>query len=87
MSAVDMHEPYTHLTGLTLVDLEDLLEDIRVYMQLEKEVSVVWWWWCGGGCGVVVVVVVVVVWLWWWLFLKFSECIDCRLSFYVCMYC
>lgn len=33
-----MHEPYTHLTGLTLVDLEDLLEDIRIYMQLEKEV-------------------------------------------------
>lgn len=38
VTAVDMHEPYTHLMGLTLVDLEDLLEDIRVYMQLEKEV-------------------------------------------------
>ncbi|XP_042211961.1 cactin-like isoform X3 [Homarus americanus] len=37
VSAVDMHEPYTHLTGLTLMDLEDLLEDIKVYMQLEKE--------------------------------------------------
>ncbi|XP_071549801.1 splicing factor Cactin isoform X2 [Panulirus ornatus] len=37
VTAVDMHEPYTHLMGLTLVDLEDLLEDIRVYMQLEKE--------------------------------------------------
>ncbi|XP_076057120.1 cactin, spliceosome C complex subunit [Oratosquilla oratoria] len=37
VSAVDMHEPYTHLTGLTLRDLEDLLEDIKVYMQLEKE--------------------------------------------------
>ncbi|XP_047475617.1 cactin-like [Penaeus chinensis] len=37
VTAVDMHEPYTHLTGLTLVDLEDLLEDIRIYMQLEKE--------------------------------------------------
>lgn len=37
VTAVDMHEPYTHLTGLTLVDLEDLLEDIKIYMQLEKE--------------------------------------------------
>ena len=38
VTAVDMHEPYTHLTGLTLHDLEDLLEDIKVYQQLEKEV-------------------------------------------------
>ncbi|KAB7505309.1 Cactin [Armadillidium nasatum] len=36
VTAVDMHEPYTHLTGLTLQDLEDLLEDIKVYQQLEK---------------------------------------------------
>lgn len=52
-----MHEPYTHLTGLTLVDLEDLLEDIRVYMQLEKEVGGGGRWWvvivvgCGGDGG------------------------------------
>ena len=39
VTAVDMHEPYTHLTGLTLGDLEDLLEDIKVYQQLEKVVS------------------------------------------------
>lgn len=39
VTAVDMHEPYTHLTGLTLRDLEDLLEDIKVYMKLEAEVN------------------------------------------------
>ncbi|CAL4060870.1 unnamed protein product, partial [Meganyctiphanes norvegica] len=39
VTAVDMHEPYTHLTGLTLGDLEDLLEDIKVYMKLEAEVN------------------------------------------------
>ncbi|KAK3888716.1 hypothetical protein Pcinc_007249 [Petrolisthes cinctipes] len=44
VSAVDVHEPYMHLTGLTLVDLEDLLEDIRVYMQLEKEDINQWYW-------------------------------------------
>merc|ERR1719187_1101453 len=37
VSAVDMHEPYTHLTGLTQEDLEDLMEDIKVYMKLETE--------------------------------------------------
>ncbi|CAL4128912.1 unnamed protein product, partial [Meganyctiphanes norvegica] len=42
VTAVDMHEPYTHLTGLTLGDLEDLLEDIKVYMKLEAEVNTYW---------------------------------------------
>lgn len=28
--AVEMHEPYTFLNGLTVTDMEDLLEDIKV---------------------------------------------------------
>lgn len=28
--AVEMHEPYTFLNGLTVADMEDLLEDIQV---------------------------------------------------------
>lgn len=28
--AVEMHEPYTFLNGLTVSDMEDLLEDIQV---------------------------------------------------------
>jgi hypothetical protein len=31
MDAVEMHEPYTYLNGLTVDDLEDLLVDINVY--------------------------------------------------------
>jgi len=31
MDAVEMHEPYTYLNGLTVDDLEDLLVDIGVY--------------------------------------------------------
>ena len=30
VDAVEMHEPYTYLNGLTTTDLEDLLEDIKV---------------------------------------------------------
>lgn len=29
--AVEMHEPYTFLNGLTVTDMDDLLEDIKVY--------------------------------------------------------
>lgn len=29
--AVEMHEPYTFLNGLTVADMEDLLEDIQVH--------------------------------------------------------
>jgi len=32
----DLHEPYTYLNGLTAKDLENLLEDIQVYEQLEQ---------------------------------------------------
>ncbi|PIO28182.1 hypothetical protein AB205_0058140, partial [Aquarana catesbeiana] len=38
-----MHEPYTFLTGLTVSDLEDLLEDIRIYMELEQGKNVDFW--------------------------------------------
>ncbi|XP_040195610.1 cactin-like [Rana temporaria] len=41
--AVEMHEPYTFLTGLTVSDLEDLLEDIRIYMELEQGKNVDFW--------------------------------------------
>ncbi|KAF2358589.1 Cactin central domain [Trinorchestia longiramus] len=39
-----VHEPYTHLTGLTLNDLEDLMEDIKVYQQLDRESKNQWYW-------------------------------------------
>lgn len=29
--AVEMHEPYTFLNGLTVTDMDDLLEDIKVW--------------------------------------------------------
>ncbi|XP_014666818.1 PREDICTED: cactin-like, partial [Priapulus caudatus] len=41
--AVEMHEPYTYLTGLTINDLEDLLEDIKVYMELDDAANVDYW--------------------------------------------
>lgn len=33
---MQMHEPYKCLIGLSIEDLEDLLEDIRVYMEMDK---------------------------------------------------
>lgn len=33
---MQMHEPYTYLNGLSGQDLDDLLVDIRVYMELDK---------------------------------------------------
>ena len=39
VTAVNMHEPYTHLNGLTLKELEDLVADIKIYQKLEQEVS------------------------------------------------
>lgn len=33
---MQMHEPYTYLNGLSIEDLEDLLEDIRIYMEMDK---------------------------------------------------
>ena len=35
--AVEMHEPSSYLNGLTIRDLEDLLADIKVYTELEKQ--------------------------------------------------
>lgn len=41
--AVEMHEPYTFLNGLTATDMDDLLEDIKVYMELEQGKNVDFW--------------------------------------------
>uniref|UniRef100_A0A8C4R183 Splicing factor Cactin n=1 Tax=Eptatretus burgeri TaxID=7764 RepID=A0A8C4R183_EPTBU len=41
--ALEMHEPYSVLAGLALTDLEDLLEDIQVYIELEQEKNVDFW--------------------------------------------
>lgn len=41
--AVEMHEPYTYLYGLTIQDLEDLLEDIKVYLELEEGKNAHYW--------------------------------------------
>ncbi|XP_040587568.1 cactin-like [Mesocricetus auratus] len=41
--AVEMHEPYSFLNGLTVADMEDLLEDIRVYTELEQGKNTDFW--------------------------------------------
>uniref|UniRef100_A0A1A7Y0H2 Splicing factor Cactin n=2 Tax=Iconisemion striatum TaxID=60296 RepID=A0A1A7Y0H2_9TELE len=41
--AVEMHEPYTFLNGLTVTDMDDLVEDIKVYMELEQGKNVDFW--------------------------------------------
>ncbi|XP_059357190.1 splicing factor Cactin-like isoform X1 [Carassius carassius] len=41
--SVEMHEPYTFLNGLTATDMDDLLEDIKVYMELEQGKNVDFW--------------------------------------------
>ncbi|XP_028636395.1 cactin-like [Grammomys surdaster] len=41
--AVEIHEPYTFLNGLTVTDMEDLLEDIQVFMELEQGKNVDFW--------------------------------------------
>lgn len=43
VDAVEMHEPYTYLNGLTTKDLEDLIEDIKVYKELEKGKNLDYW--------------------------------------------
>lgn len=43
VDALEMHEPYTYLNGLQMQDLEDLLEDIKVYKELEKESNQSYW--------------------------------------------
>ena len=42
--SVEMNEPYFYLLGLTLADLEDLVADIQVYMELEKETTNLNYW-------------------------------------------
>ena len=34
---IEMQEPYHLLRGLNIVDLEDLMEDINVYLEMEKD--------------------------------------------------
>jgi hypothetical protein len=41
--AVEMHEPYTYLNGLNIRDLEDLIEDIKVYSDLEMGINGDYW--------------------------------------------
>ena len=41
--AVEMHEPYTYLNGLTIRDLEDLIVDIKVYSDLELNINSDYW--------------------------------------------
>ncbi|XP_076101845.1 splicing factor Cactin-like [Mytilus galloprovincialis] len=43
VSAIEMHEPYTYLYGLTITDMEDLLEDIKVYLELEEGKNADYW--------------------------------------------
>ncbi|KAK9502890.1 hypothetical protein O3M35_011577 [Rhynocoris fuscipes] len=43
VDAVEMHEPYTYLNGLTIKDLEDLVEDIKVYIKLEHGKNLDYW--------------------------------------------
>lgn len=43
VDALEMHEPYTYLNGLQAQDLEDLLEDIKVYKELENNANVSYW--------------------------------------------
>ncbi|XP_077509504.1 cactin, spliceosome C complex subunit [Amblyomma americanum] len=40
---VEMLEPYIYLNGLTMEDLEDLQEDIKVYMELENSRNLSYW--------------------------------------------
>lgn len=43
VDAVEMHEPYTYLNGLHIKDLEDLVEDIKVYQELERGKNLDYW--------------------------------------------
>ncbi|XP_076283312.1 cactin, spliceosome C complex subunit [Lasioglossum baleicum] len=43
VDAVEMHEPYTYLRGLHVKDLEDLIEDIKVYKELERDKNLDYW--------------------------------------------
>ncbi|QQP56476.1 Uncharacterized protein FKW44_001155 [Caligus rogercresseyi] len=41
--AIHMHEPYTTLNGLTLLDLEDLLADIQIYTEIDLDKNKEFW--------------------------------------------
>lgn len=43
VDAVEMHEPYTYLRGLAVKDLEDLIEDVKVYKELERGKNLDYW--------------------------------------------
>lgn len=43
MDAIEMHEPYTYLNGLTVSDLEDLLVDINVYEKIDLDRNKEFW--------------------------------------------
>lgn len=43
VDAVEMHEPYTYLNGLRIKDFEDLVEDIKVYKELERGKNLDYW--------------------------------------------
>ena len=40
---IEVQEPYLLLCGLNIVDLEDLLEDIKVYREIEMNVNNEFW--------------------------------------------
>ena len=42
-SSVELHEPYLYLNGLGVEDLEDLLEDIKTYTELEEGKNADYW--------------------------------------------
>ncbi len=39
---IEVQEPYLLLRGLNVIDLEDLLEDIKVYSEMENTNSEFW---------------------------------------------
>lgn len=40
---IEVQEPYLLLRGLNIVDLEDLLEDIKVYCEMELNANTEFW--------------------------------------------
>jgi len=40
---IQMHEPYAALVGLSIDDLEDLIEDIKIYITIDKQENIEFW--------------------------------------------
>jgi len=40
---IEVQEPYLLLRGLNIVDLEDLVEDIKVYREIEMDINGEFW--------------------------------------------